>query len=131
MKKNIAKLWTSALRSGDYKQGYNSLHLINKHNEETFCCLGVLCDLYQKDRRKKKKKMLDVNKTAAFVVEYNAHGASLPSEVMRWAGIATALGDFGFNSSVGACTSLANLNDGLGYDFNYIAKFIEDNVEVL
>lgn len=128
MKKNIAKLWTAALRSGDYKQGRNALHKINKHNEETFCCLGVLCDLYQKDRRKKKKKGLFVGKTSPSAsIAYNYLIGSLPLEVMHWAGISSPTGRVSGSSYY----SLANLNDSLGYDFNYIAKFIEDNVEIL
>lgn len=128
MKKNIAKLWTAALRSGDYKQGRNALHTINKHNEETFCCLGVLCDLYQKDRRKKKKKGLFVDKISPSVcIRYNDHAGSLPLEVMHWAGISSSTG----RVSDPSYYSLAYLNDRLGYDFYNIAKFIEDNVETL
>lgn len=37
--------WTEALRSGKYDQGYGSLALIDSHGNESFCCLGVLCDL--------------------------------------------------------------------------------------
>lgn len=33
--------WLEALRSGNYKQGQNRL----RHKDETFCCLGVLCDV--------------------------------------------------------------------------------------
>ena len=123
MKKDIAKLWTAALKSGKYKQGQRALHSI-KNDNETFCCLGVLCDLYQQDRRKKKKKGLFVDKTLLTVIEYNNHAGSLPREVMHWAGITSSNGG-------GGTHSLIALNDNLGYDFNRIAKFIEANVEVL
>ena len=123
MNKEIAKLWVAALRSGKYKQGRGYLHSI-KDDNETFCCLGVLCDLYQQDRRKKKKKGLFVNKTKPTRIEYGHMGGVLPLEVQDWASIDSSVGHAG-------AQSLARLNDHLGYDFKRIAKFIEANVEVL
>jgi len=38
------KEWTTALRSGEYDQGRASLHC-----DDSFCCLGVLCDLVDPD----------------------------------------------------------------------------------
>jgi hypothetical protein len=43
MDKRIKGLWLKALRSGEYKQGREYL------NNNGFCCLGVLCDLYAKE----------------------------------------------------------------------------------
>lgn len=40
--------WVEALRSGKYKQGKN--HLRNK--DDTFCCLGVLCDIVNETKWK-------------------------------------------------------------------------------
>lgn len=40
MKKQIKLLWLEALRSGRYKQTSKALRIGN-----SFCCLGVLCDL--------------------------------------------------------------------------------------
>lgn len=37
--------WLEALRSGKYKQGKYSLLMENENNENTYCCLGVYCDL--------------------------------------------------------------------------------------
>ena len=123
MKKDIAKLWTAALRSGKYKQGQHALHSI-KNDNETFCCLGVLCDLYQQDRRKKKKKGLFVDKTTLHSIEYNYVSGILPHVVSKWAGMGS------YNGGV-RHTSLTQLNDNFGYSFSVIAKFIEDNVEAL
>lgn len=39
---NIKK-WVAALRSGEYKQGLAALRI-----GDTFCCLGVACDLFAK-----------------------------------------------------------------------------------
>lgn len=44
MNPEIKAKWVAALRSGEYKQGSSSL----KQQGGTMCCLGVLCDLYQK-----------------------------------------------------------------------------------
>lgn len=44
MNREIAKRWVAALRSGEYRQGDGLLRRDNK-----FCCLGVLCDLYDKE----------------------------------------------------------------------------------
>jgi hypothetical protein len=123
MNKDIAKLWTAALRSGKYKQGHGYLHSI-KDDNETFCCLGVLCDLYQQDRRKEKKKGLFVDKTDLRRIKYNHMGGVLPLEVSDWANMASTVGEVGDRS-------LARMNDAISYDFKLIAEFIEDNVEVL
>lgn len=40
MNKEIKKQWIEALRSGKYKQGREYLCV-----DETYCCLGVLCDI--------------------------------------------------------------------------------------
>jgi hypothetical protein len=42
MDKELKEKWVTALRSGKYKQGRLFLRSID--NE--FCCLGVLCDVY-------------------------------------------------------------------------------------
>ena len=44
MKPEIKAKWVAALRSGEYQQGVGRLR-----EENQFCCLGVLCDLYQKE----------------------------------------------------------------------------------
>lgn len=42
MNKELVDRWLEALESGEYKQGRGSLH----PKGDTFCCLGVLCDLF-------------------------------------------------------------------------------------
>lgn len=41
MDKEIKAKWVEALRSGKYKQGRLAL----RPTEDSFCCLGVLCDI--------------------------------------------------------------------------------------
>jgi hypothetical protein len=40
----LKKKWVEALRSGKYRQGYGYLRYVT----DEFCCLGVLCDIYDK-----------------------------------------------------------------------------------
>lgn len=42
MNTQIKEKWIEALRSGRYKQGKLRL----RDNDNNFCCLGVLCDIY-------------------------------------------------------------------------------------
>lgn len=41
MNADIKAKWVAALRSGEYKQGHEHLRV-----DDSYCCLGVLCDLY-------------------------------------------------------------------------------------
>jgi len=42
MNKKLKTKWVKALRSGKYEQGSFAL----KAEDNSFCCLGVLCDVY-------------------------------------------------------------------------------------
>ena len=44
MNKQLKAKWVQALRSGKYKQGQEHLRGI----DNTFCCLGVLCDIQRR-----------------------------------------------------------------------------------
>ena len=44
MNADIKAKWLEALRSGNYRQGYNELRCRNRH-----CALGVLCDIIDPD----------------------------------------------------------------------------------
>lgn len=48
MKPEIKEMWVNALRSGDYPQNHDG----KLRNENGYCCLGVLCDLYAKENNK-------------------------------------------------------------------------------
>lgn len=49
MNPTIKKMWVDALLFGNYKQSKKSLRSNNG-----FCCLGVLCDVYSKEAKRKK-----------------------------------------------------------------------------
>lgn len=153
MKKNIMQKWTKALRSGKYSQCTEKLCTVDgKTGEESYCCLGVLTDLYLKERKRQKKgsgieafreyTSLDMDYDHDFPKwEINGEDGVLPYEVAVWAGFNTTTGDYktGCFSNGKKEIDLAGLNDG-GYDlftgkttrrksFNQIADVIEKNYE--
>jgi len=113
--KEVKRKWLKALRSGKYEQGTNSLR-INKDDKATYCCLGVLCDLYSKEKGNRWSKLHDRYPT--FMREMSV----LPKKVMKWAGIEYT--DGGFLYKNGKHDSLMGLNDN-GKSFKQIAKVIE------
>lgn len=126
-KKRILQEWIAALKGegeykGVYKQGKGALHIAGEdRKKDTFCCLGVLCDLAVK------AKVIDAPEWELFGDNYqygSAHDtAYLPTEVMEWAGLREDNG--GFEDGV-----LAELNDD-GKKFKTIANIIESKPEGL
>jgi len=63
--------WIQALESGEYNQGTGALH-----KQDSFCCLGVACDLY--------KKELSVEHREGFTtVMYDGSLVSAPHHVVK------------------------------------------------
>ena len=128
MKKEIAELWVKALRSGKYAQGVGCLRRVeHKDNQITnqFCCLGVLCDLYDSTRWDE----VIGGETKSYV-GYAAGREDrsfyrLPYGVSSWAGITNrkTSGPDGDGE-----TQLMRLNDA-GESFEEIARYIETNWE--
>jgi hypothetical protein len=75
----IKEKWVAALRSGEYKQGTCQLR-----NGSTFCCLGVLCDLYIKGHPEVGWSLGGCDSIPNHIVEYRGN---LPNEVKEWAGL--------------------------------------------
>jgi len=78
MNKRIKTKWVKALRSGKYKKGVGQLAQTfydkeNMFHHETFCCLGVLCDLYDKEKKQERS--------------WNEEYVGLPEEVQKWSGL--------------------------------------------
>jgi len=62
MNKRIKTKWLKVLRSGNYKQGMTVLHSAGKRGGNyKFCCLGVLCDIYLKEKKLKWKEFPTVS----------------------------------------------------------------------
>jgi hypothetical protein len=119
MKKSVAKKWSKALRSGEFKQATCALH---NPGEDSYCCLGVLCVLAGKDkaylRRRDHSKKVDTNHLPG------------PSVYKDFAGMKSA--DGCIDSFVALSdkrwrlvrTTLAEMNDS-GKSFKQIANFID------
>lgn len=141
MKKDIAKKWVRALRSKKYRQARGVLKTRTKAGTTSHCCLGVLCELYQQDQVKAKKKPMRVNDFSAReyggdiprtnrLFEFGDAVQTLPARVQRWAGIKDDVGTFRGNFTLyhgqQCLNSLAELNDN-GARFSTIANVIEEH----
>jgi hypothetical protein len=121
------KKWVKALRSKKYKQGQRALKIKTKAGTVKHCCLGVLCELYQKESNKKLQvtnrkveKDEDLPQRCS-VYSFAKNDTGLPGVVMRWAGMKTDDGWIEGNRHV----TLACMNDD-GCSFEKIADTIED-----
>lgn len=133
MKKEVAKKWVKALRSGKYKQGQGYLKQYTNKGELRHCCLGVLCELYNDSMKKNHKKTLITkirNGLTNDYITFNKKEGELPVLVRKWAGINDSLGSYAVEDVVEEIDSLAGMND-CGKTFKTIANFIEKNVENL
>lgn len=131
------KLWVDALRSGKFTQGRGRLY-----RRETYCCLGVACELaVQAGVPVERKVLIDwdmvdgVNETDTGAGEavlgdiaFDDHVLDMPPSVATWLGLrATAtdpevlIGEGDEQIFVGLIT----LNDTYEWDFNQIADAIE------
>lgn len=131
MKPDIKAKWVAALRSGKYQQGTRELRPTDDH----FCCLGVLCDIYNKERQEvigRDKEVIgrDLWESKAFLQDSDATGyafnghydEALPPFVADWAGLSDP--DPRINDYV-----LSEYNDGVGLpqlQFDAIADLIEE-----
>jgi hypothetical protein len=115
MKQEIKQRWIEALRSGEYKQGQGCLH---NHNENTFCCLGVLCDLHAKETN---TNWVD-DPEEGYTSDYLDNDASLPDKVLEWSGLERP------NPLITRTLSIAIYNDQKGYSFDQLADLIEKHL---
>ena len=102
MNKEVKERWITALRDGTYKQGRLALRI-----GERFCCLGVLCDIYD-------PTLWTDAELSRSRYSYKSLDSMPPLDVMIWAGLT--------NAQAG---QLANANDN-GSSFDEIAKIIEE-----
>jgi hypothetical protein len=108
-----------ALESGDYKQTTGAL-TVSHSDGNRFCCLGVACDLYQKEVGD-----LEVD-DSNYIIKYDHSGSLLPSKVRLWLGFKDEGGLLKGTDAV----SLASLNDK-GASFNAIASLIKADLVAL
>jgi hypothetical protein len=114
-----AKKWVAALRSGEYKKGRHFLR-----TGDTYCCLGVACDLYDKTG-------WELGMDDVYVYKVKEDGGleitetELPLLVSQWLGLASYSGYY-------SESSLVVDNDLFqGKTFEEIAAIIESEPEGL
>lgn len=152
MKLEIAKKWVKALRSKKYRQAKGVLKTKTKSGSVSHCCLGVLCELYQQERKKAKKPEMFVDDFSARDLVLNkswtsgglrvssgnrifefdgANTVLLPDAVQAWAGMydnaGCFRGDFRLETRNKFYSALAEMNDD-GCRFSTIADTIEKYV---
>jgi hypothetical protein len=118
----IRQRWTAALRSGDYDQG--TLYL---RQDDKFCCLGVLCDLAEKDGIVT-SGVNDPDGIDGLIRVYGDEDTQLlPPEVAGWAGMERQSPEVGYENDVGLWSTdeLTALNDDEAWGFARIADAIE------
>lgn len=105
--------WIKALRSGEYQQCKKRLR-----KGDSFCCLGVACDLYIKAGN-----LLDAVDLGHEWI-YGMSAIILPGVVQQWLGLNNPLGGYARDKA------LTGRNDE-GMSFSEIADIIENNLEYL
>ncbi len=130
----IRKMWTNALRSGEYTQGYTALARTDDNNRVTgHCCLGVLCDLHSKTENGGQwqngpidgcdKRYVAINPVSGL----EGNDASMPPPAVEiWA----EQDDKGWTIPTltdrnGDKVELAEINDTEEFSFNQIADLID------
>lgn len=108
----IRDKWISALRSGEYKQGHGYLREVKNNS---FCCLGVLCDIIDPDNWSKGHQTYTFNKKSNGGNQYC--GVLLPPSVREMTGLPETEED-----------TLIVMNDDQLLSFNQIADWIEANL---
>jgi len=116
------KKWFEALRGGKYRQGR---YRLRRGNE--YCCLGVACDLYAKDKGDKWVKVNLIKRTFRFLKETHV----LPRKVKEWFGLNSTAGLFKNGLTLDGVyeTTLINVNDTTECSFPQIADLIDNNRE--
>lgn len=117
------KLWTAALRSGEYRQATGRLKRYFPDDEgggEGYCCLGVACDVMLKNANltaSERKHILD-----------SLENDYLPLyTVSRWYGLGHNNSPFVWTKN-GSAEVLTSLNDNGDHNFIQIADLIDDGV---
>jgi hypothetical protein len=136
MNPDVKQKWIAALRSGDYKQTREQLRRRN-----SYCCLGVLTDLYDKNKVESKDCWCGNSYSYTNGEAKCKANLLLPPPVMEWAGLEASNPNVEYPTRIGwtdtpdQCNkmslepdfaSLAYLNDSEKLNFNQIADIIEE-----
>lgn len=111
MNPKVKAKWLEALRRGEYTQGEGTLRQ-GTSRVVKFCCLGVLCDLYDSTQWSESSYW-----------DGEMDETLLPPTVREWSGILNAGKGAYRDENTGR---LAEMNDS-GVPFAQIADYIEEN----
>ena len=120
-KKEIRQKWVEALRSGEYSQGKSKLRRKESDEKDSFCCLGVLCELAVKEGVIEAAR----DQGSSYYI-YVGDSNYLPEKVREWVGLTERSGAYGPPG-----TSNLAKDNYFGSDFNTIAATIESEPEGL
>lgn len=137
MDKRWADKWAAALRSGEYKQGRDSLRMKSEQGALHFCCLGVLCDLVAKENPAvvwrdgwHAMSVVELRDPAQnYKPEERANMLQVPPAICDIVGMRS--GDPIVDIDAAVPHSLSSLNDTCNYSFTDIADVIDEHWEKL
>ncbi len=112
---SLKQKWIDALRSGKFKQAQKTLKLDHGGGHESFCCLGVLCEISALGRWTKHHNgtyQIPINEQTRFF------GSTIPDYM---------LSKIGLNSI--DQNALVRMNDS-GESFEAIANHIENEIDM-
>lgn len=118
-----AQTWVDTLRAGIYKQGKGYLKV-----EDTYCCLGVACELAIKDGIPVNVKT-GTNSNGNNITYFCGEKFYLPEVVRNWLGLKDKTGNWTHGQNVDA--NVAHMNDEERKSFTEIATFVEQNADKL
>ena len=98
MNADIKKRWVDALRGDKYKQTTQVLHKALRNSTEgtytdSFCCLGVLCDLHIKHAAEPHEGWSEDDSKTVCEFVYLDESTFLPEIVRQWSGMEDCSGD--------------------------------------
>lgn len=125
MNEEVKALWLAALRSGEYLQGKDSLHSINDDLKDAYCCLGVLCEVAVNEGIIPEPENA-FGDTDLMSRHYDGKWDIPSSKVVEWAGLEED--NPTVNDEEGLTLRLSELNDEYGYNFEQIARVIEEQL---
>jgi hypothetical protein len=120
MNPDVKRLWTTALDSGEFRQGHCNLAYVDPGGKTRHCCLGVLCALAVR-AGVLPAPTTEVNSLGRELLVFDGSTKFLPLPVERWAGLEGS----GGNPLVGDRT-LAFVNDERRASFYSIANAIRE-----
>jgi hypothetical protein len=129
MSPEVKTKWLTALRSGEYEQGYGNLRR-DHNNHKRFCPLGVLCDLAVKEGITTESSVNEKTRNGDYIItlyDYDNIESVLPRSVRQWAAL-----DFADpilkQPLLHRTGTITLLNDYYHCNFSEIADMIEEQL---